>query len=93
VDVTNRATFTAAIDEPRAVDGWFAGGVLTWESGANTGRSIEVKSWRQATGAIELFLPMGHAIEAGRPLPCPSRLRQAPRHLHRPLRKRAQLSR
>jgi uncharacterized phage protein (TIGR02218 family) len=64
-NVVDRAIFTAAIDEPRAVDGWFAGGVLTWESGANAGRSIEVKAWTQATGAIELFLPMGYAIEAG----------------------------
>lgn len=65
VEVTDRAVFTATIDEPRAVDGWFAGGVLTWESGANTGRSIEVKGWAQATGEIELFLPMGYAIAAG----------------------------
>ena len=65
VNVTDRASFTAAIDEPRAVDGWFAGGVLTWETGANAGRSIEVKAWTQASGAIELFLPMGYAIESG----------------------------
>jgi hypothetical protein len=64
-DVIDRASFTASIDEARAVDGWFAGGVLTWETGPNAGRSIEVKAWTQATGAIELFLPMGYAIEAG----------------------------
>jgi len=64
VDVTDRTIFTATIDEPRAVDGWFAGGVLTWETGPNTGRSIEVKAWTQATGQIELFLPMGYAIES-----------------------------
>jgi hypothetical protein len=65
VDVTDRTTFTVAIDEPRAVDGWFAGGVLTWESGSNASRSIEVKAWTQATGQLELFLPMGYAIETG----------------------------
>jgi hypothetical protein len=65
VDVTDRASFTAAIDELRVVDGWFAGGVLTWESGSNAGRSIEVKSWTHAGGDIELFLPMGYAIESG----------------------------
>jgi len=65
VDVIDRASFTAAIDEPRAVDGWFAGGVLTWESGPNTGRAIEVESWIQSTGLIELLLPMGYAIETG----------------------------
>ena len=64
-EVTDRASFTASIDEPRAIDGWFAGGVLTWETGANAGRSIEVKSWTQATGQLELFLPMGYAIEIG----------------------------
>lgn len=46
------ATFTASIDELRAVDGWLAGGVLTWESGPNAGRSIEAKNWTQATGAL-----------------------------------------
>jgi hypothetical protein len=65
VDVSDRTTFTVTIDEPRAIDGWFAGGVLTWESGSNAGRSIEVKSWTQGTGEIELFLPIGYAIEAG----------------------------
>lgn len=63
--VTDRAVFTAVIDEPRAIDGWFAGGVLTWETGANAGRSIEVKDWTQGSGRIELFLPMGYAIESG----------------------------
>jgi hypothetical protein len=65
VDVTDRTTFTTSIDEPRAVDGWFAGGVLTWESGSSADRSIEVKAWTQATGLIELFLPMGYAIVPG----------------------------
>lgn len=65
VDVSDRASFTALIEEPRAVDGWFAGGMLSWESGTNVGRSIEVKAWTQAAGRIELFLPMGYAIEPG----------------------------
>jgi hypothetical protein len=65
VDAVDRTTFTVTIDESRAVDGWFACGVLTWESGANTGRSIEVKAWTQTTGQLELFLPMGYAIEPG----------------------------
>ncbi|MEO0810438.1 MAG: DUF2163 domain-containing protein, partial [Pseudomonadota bacterium] len=64
-DVTDRAVFHATLDEPRATDGWFAGGVLTWETGANTGRSIEVKAWTQESGRIELFLPMGYAIQHG----------------------------
>jgi hypothetical protein len=65
VDVTDRTIFTANIDEPRAVDRWFAGGVLTWESGANAGRAIELKSWTQATGQIELLLPPGYPLSPG----------------------------
>ncbi|MGI3212890.1 baseplate hub protein [Roseovarius tibetensis] len=64
-EVTDRAVFTAELDEPRATDDWFAGGVLTWETGANAGRAIEVKGWGQTTGHVELFLPMGYAIAAG----------------------------
>ena len=65
VDVVDRTTFTATIDEPRADDGWFAGGVLTWETGANAGRAIEVKSWEQVAGLIELLLPPGYPIASG----------------------------
>jgi hypothetical protein len=65
ISVVDRVIFTASIDEPRAADGWFAGGVLTWESGPNAGRSIEVKAWTQAAGQVELFLPMGYAIGVG----------------------------
>ena len=65
MSVVDRAIFAASVDEPRAADGWFAGGVLTWESGANAGRSIVVKAWTQATGQVELFLPMGYAIGVG----------------------------
>jgi uncharacterized phage protein (TIGR02218 family) len=64
-DVVDRVLFDAAIGEPRAVDGWFAGGVLTWETGPNAGRSVEVKTWAQATGEIELYLPVGYAIRVG----------------------------
>ncbi len=64
-DVTDRMIFDAVINEPRATDDWFAGGVLTWETGSNAGRSIEVKAWSRDSGLIELFLPMGYAIELG----------------------------
>ena len=63
--VTDRAIFTANVEDPRAVDAWFAGGALTFETGANAGRSMEVKNWVQSGGQIELFLPMGYAIEVG----------------------------
>ena len=65
VDAVDRTTFTVAVDEPRAVDGWFAGSVLTWESGPNAGRAIEVKAWTQASGRLELLFPVGSAIRVG----------------------------
>ena len=63
--VESRTVFTAAITEPRAVDGWFAGGVLTFETGANAGASMEVKGWTRDPGRIELYLPLGYPIEPG----------------------------
>lgn len=63
--VIDRTAFDAAIEEPRAADGWFAGGVLAWETGANAGRSCEVRAWVQATGRLTLFLPQPFAIEPG----------------------------
>ena len=63
--IETRTTFTCAITEPRAADGWFAGGVLTFESGANAGASMEVKGWTQAAGRVELYLPLGYPVAAG----------------------------
>ncbi|MGB8437638.1 MAG: DUF2163 domain-containing protein, partial [Burkholderiales bacterium] len=59
--VIDRRRFTIAIDEPRAVDGWFSGGVIAWETGANAGRAMEVKDWSE-DGSITLFLPMPDTI-------------------------------
>jgi uncharacterized phage protein (TIGR02218 family) len=56
--------FSLTYTEPRAVDNWFTGGVLTWLSGANTGRSMEIK-YALGTGAIALFLPMHGAVVPG----------------------------
>ena len=63
--VEGRTTFTATVSEPRAVDGWFAGGVLTFETGANAGASMEVKGWTRDPGRIELYLPLGFAVQSG----------------------------
>ncbi len=65
LSVTDQTIFAADIDAPEAVDGWFAGGVLTWVTGSNAGRAIEVKSWTQSSGSVELFLPAGYAIAVG----------------------------
>lgn len=63
--VESRTIFTASITEPRAVDGWFAGGVLSFETGANAGASMEVKRWTRDPGRMELYLPLGYVIEPG----------------------------
>lgn len=63
--VTARTVFTATLDGPAVSHDWFTGGLLTWITGPNAGRAVEVKVWDQATGRIELYLPLGYAIEAG----------------------------
>ena len=40
VDVIDSASFTAAIDEARSVDGWFAGGVLWMPSTHRSGQHL-----------------------------------------------------
>jgi uncharacterized phage protein (TIGR02218 family) len=46
-------------------DGWFDSGALTFESGANAGRTIEVKSWTQGTRTLELWEPARLEVEVG----------------------------
>lgn len=63
--VTARTVFTATLDGPAVPADWFTGGLLTWITGPNAGRAVEVKAWDHSTGRIELYLPVGYAIEAG----------------------------
>jgi len=63
--VTDARTFAIAVTEPRAVDGWFVDGVVSFTSGANAGRSMEVKAWTQGTAIVTLFLPMQAPIQVG----------------------------
>lgn len=68
-EVTNRLTFRIAVDEARAsaVD-WFKYGVVTFETGDDTGYSREIKGWTPPgmdDGEIELFLPMPVDIQVG----------------------------
>lgn len=44
--------------------GWYNGGVLTWTSGNNNGRSMEVKDW-DFTQTVTLFLPMPRPVVVG----------------------------
>lgn len=46
-------------------DGWFDGGVLTMETGANAGVARDVLSWVQGSRTISLFLPMPFPIAPG----------------------------
>lgn len=44
--------------------GWFAGGLLTWTGGLNSGLSMEVKAYTSG-GIIELVQPMPFTIQIG----------------------------
>lgn len=48
-----------------AVDNWYTLGVLTWTSGLNIGRNIEIKGWSQANAGILLYLPMQEPVQVG----------------------------
>jgi uncharacterized phage protein (TIGR02218 family) len=66
VTVTDTRQFTlGGITDPRAVDDFFALGALTWTSGANNERSMEIKSWTKSTSTIGLFLPMPRPVAIG----------------------------
>ncbi len=59
--VTDRYGFT---DTSRTeADGYWNGGLVTWTSGANAGRKMEVGTF--AAGAFSLFLPMPSEIAVG----------------------------
>jgi len=63
--VTDRKTFSITVTESRAVDAWFADGSITIESGANLGKTIEVKSWTDAGNIVECFLPFAFDLAPG----------------------------
>lgn len=80
VDLTSSAfrgagTVSAVIDPRRVIidaldaytTGWFTRGILSFESGANAGRAMEIKSHARRVGGfeIELWQPMGEAIAVG----------------------------
>ena len=66
-EVVDRKTFvlTDTFDESRAVDDWFAHGALFFETGDNLGRTVEIKSWVQATRTISLYFPTPFPVVAG----------------------------
>lgn len=68
--LTVASTVTAASDRygftdtvRTEADGYWDAGLLTWTSGANSGRKMEIRSF--AAGVFELFLPMPSDIAVG----------------------------
>lgn len=61
--VTDNATF--ADTAQTASSGVYAYGKLTWASGANSGQSMDVKSWDSDTCTFTLWLPMPQTIAVG----------------------------
>lgn len=61
--VTDNATFR---DTGRTeADDYFGGGKITWTSGLNNGRSMEIKTHVSSTDAFTLVLPMVQNIQVG----------------------------
>lgn len=61
--VIDRATFCDS-SQPAASD-VFAYGILMWTSGANAGRSMDVKAWDKDTQQLTLWLPMPNPLAQG----------------------------
>lgn len=66
VEVFELLSFTASGLDEKA-DGLFRHGLVTWTSGGNAGRPMEIKRHSNALGTvtIELSLPMADSIETG----------------------------
>lgn len=47
------------------VDGYFAGGLLTWLTGDNAGESVEVREWTSGSGALILYMKTLASIAVG----------------------------
>ena len=58
-------SFTAAIDVTDKPDDWFAGGVIRFTSGQNSGRAIEVRGSDLATGDLVLSFPPPFPVGTG----------------------------
>jgi len=64
VTVTDHTHFTISGAES-AVDQWFQFGIIEFLDGENAGRMVEIVSWVQSTGALEILLPMLWEPEVG----------------------------
>jgi uncharacterized phage protein (TIGR02218 family) len=64
-DVASHRVFEVSDALDAFADGWFNNGALTFETGNNAGRTLEIKSWTQATRTLELWDPAKLAIAIG----------------------------
>jgi uncharacterized phage protein (TIGR02218 family) len=63
--VTSRAQFDDdALAGSSTPEGYFDNGIITWDTGANAGRSMEIKQFGSG-GEFTLYLPMVDAIAVG----------------------------
>ena len=58
-------TITVAFDEVRAVDDYFNGGAIEFETGNNDDFILEVRDWVQSTRTLTVFLPAPFTVVAG----------------------------
>jgi len=63
--VADQRHFVASAELSGFAEGWFDEGVLTFESGNNTGASYEIKSWAEAGRALELWEAVRLEVQAG----------------------------
>jgi len=65
--VTDNKTFTltVAFDEVRAVDDYFNGGAVEFETGANDDIIIEIRDWVQSTRTLTVFIPTSFTVISG----------------------------
>jgi len=58
-------TLTVAFDETRAVDDYFNGGAIEFETGTNDDVILEVRDWIQSTRTLTVFIPAPFTIVSG----------------------------
>lgn len=65
--VTDNKTFTltGAFDEVRAVDDYFNGGAIEFETGDNDDVILEMRDWVQSTRTVTVFLPAPFTVVSG----------------------------
>jgi len=63
--VTNNGLFTVTAMSTARANDYYRGGLITFTSGLNIGRKMEVKEWVAIGGTVTLYLPMSFPVEVG----------------------------